>query len=219
MTPEDPRHGTNAGYGAGCRDACCRRGHAAARKAMRDRLYLERRDSLMVDGTGTRRRIEALMALGWSCRQLDEHLGRRPSYVYKVLSHGNDLHLTTAREIAALYDRLCMTIPDTSTPERDRIVTRNRRLAARSGYVVPLAWDDIDTDPAPRHHAPSTDFETLVDEVVVQRVLDGQPRPRKLTNAEAAEVYRRARARGDSTTVIEHRYGLKSERYAGREAS
>lgn len=42
MNETDPRHGTNAGYFAGCRRTCCKAAHAAAsrthRKTRRDRI-------------------------------------------------------------------------------------------------------------------------------------------------------------------------------------
>ena len=214
MTADDPRHGTNAGYNAGCRQPCCRQAHAAYRRRYRGRLYLERTPALTVDGTGTRRRLQALLALGWTTPQIEAHLGRGTHYVHSLLSRDNRISLDTHREIVALYDELSMTLPDVTTPAERAIFTRAKNIAARRGYLPPLAWDDIDNDPTPAATV-NPRRQDDIDDVVVQRVLDGQPRPRTLTRAEATEVYRRARARGMSTHEIEARYGLKTERYTG----
>lgn len=223
MNSDDPRHGTNRGYNAGCRDTCCKTGHAQFRKHARNRLYLERRNSLTTTTQGTLRRLEALMALGWSTRQLDTLLDRQPTYTANLMLRCTTdptrlIYLTTHQQIAALYDRLSMTLPPTDTAERRQIVTRTRNLAARRGYAPPLAYDDIDTDTAPtRGPRHSPDWDTTVDDVMVQRAVNRHPKGRRLTSAEAAEAVRRLRARGLSTTQIEA-YGLKPERY-GRAAS
>lgn len=145
MTPDDLRHGTNAGYIAGCHQACCRAGHARQRKQHRNRLYLNGVTTLRVGGTGTRRRIEALLALGYSSRDIDIALGQAKTYTYRLLSNrGAEVYLTTAHRVDEVYRRLCMTLPDASTPFRAAIVKRAKRQAAANGYAPPLAWDNID---------------------------------------------------------------------------
>ena len=97
-----------------------------------------------VDGVGTRRRLRALVALGYGQYDLAQRLGltkatfwhmlRRPPYV-KVAE-------STRAAAAALYDELAMTLPSDSTPlERNRVL-RAKAVAARNGWVPPLALDD-----------------------------------------------------------------------------
>lgn len=92
-----------------------------------------------VDPTGTRRRIRALAAIGWSLTEQARKLGRLVSNYRRVLE-SPWCTAATAREVAALYERLCMT-PGPS--QRSRV--RARSLA----WAPPLAWDAID-DPACR---------------------------------------------------------------------
>jgi hypothetical protein len=49
---------------------------------------------------------------------------------------------------------------------------------------------------------------------MIDRVLRGGERPRKLTKAEAREVYRRALANGMTTYEIQTLYGLNLGRYS-----
>jgi hypothetical protein len=124
------------------------------------------------------------------------------------------VYLSTAREIAELYDRLSMTLPDTSTVARQQIVSRNRNLAARLGYATPLAWDDIDLDEAPQAE-PAVGRRLDVDEVLVERVLGGDwPLARKANHAERRAVVLAWASRGGSTFELGRRTGWKPERYA-----
>lgn len=213
MSPDDPRHGSTRGYRhGGCRCQPCR--DAAA---LQENRYLLRRAAnhgqpLLMDKTGAVRRLHALMAIGWPRRTLALQAGYTSDAFAGVL-HGRraTLTLATHHRIVTLYDRLCMT-PGPSSSTRLR--------AASKGWPSPLAWDDIDTDLAPVHGPRySPDWDTSVDEVMVQRVIDGHDKGRRLTNAEAREAVRRLRARGVSTTEMENRYGLKPERYPAEAAS
>ncbi len=211
MTPDDPRHGQNRGYIAGCREACCRRAHAQNHKNQRTRKYLARVDSLRTDGTGTRRRIQALMALGWSTRELDKMLDRRPSYTYRALMGTGDVYLTTAAMVADLYDRLCMTRPIAATEPQAAIIRRSANIAARNGYLPPLAWDNID-DPDEDPRARSVGEDVEVDEVAVHRVLSGDWSS-PTTRAERVEVVRLWVAAGRPLRQLELHTGWKPERY------
>ncbi|MFI6587479.1 hypothetical protein [Embleya sp. NPDC050493] len=85
-----------------------------------------------VDATGTRRRIQALIALGWTRRALAEHLGRTPAQV-GILTRARLVHARTATDVRTLYDRLSMT----SGPH-----DQARAEAAARGWTPPLAWDE-----------------------------------------------------------------------------
>lgn len=136
---DDPRHGTNAGYIAGCREECCRTAQAAYRRSLRASRYLRRADRLYVDSLGTVRRIRALQALGWRFVDIDRAAGRKPSKNNATMAHNlisqAKVHIDNARAIDAVYQRLSMTLGPSQ-------ILRSR--AAKWGWSPPLAWDDID---------------------------------------------------------------------------
>lgn len=127
--------------------APCRRAHADKRADYRRRRYLNHAP-LSVDATGTRRRIQALAAIGWSLAEQSRRLGMERSAAHAMTTRAW-VTVETAAKVAALYDELAMT-PGTST--------RARCDARRRGWPVPLAWDEEDLDdPAatPTAHLPS----------------------------------------------------------------
>lgn len=191
MLPDDPRHGKNAGYLAGCRDTCCKTAHADYRRALRARQYLLKVDSLYLDVTGTRRRIQALQAIGWRYVDIDRHLGRTPRATGGTWSHSilgqKKVHVDHARALAAVYDTLSMTLGPSD---------RTRRRAQRSGYAVPLCWDD----------------ETIDDPKAVP-LGSGQSKPNR------AEVVRDLIEMGEGITQVCRRLGVSRpnlERYLMR---
>lgn len=108
-----------------CRDQAAR---AALRyKALRARLGHRR-----VDALGTRRRLQALAALGWPFRVVSVELGWEPTMAQK-LTKVDRVWADTAADVRVVYDRLSMT-PGPSE--------QTRRRAARAGWLPPLAWDD-----------------------------------------------------------------------------
>lgn len=92
----------------------------------------------LVDATGTRRRLQALRAAGWSAQALAEQLDCSESMVCKR-NWQPVVRAATAAQVAELFDRLQL-IPGPSE--------RARRYAARNGWPPPLAWDDDIDDPA-----------------------------------------------------------------------
>lgn len=213
MTPDDPRHGTNAGYIAGCRLQCCKTAHADYRRKLYARQYIAR-GKMTVPAIGSQRRIRALQAIGWRITDIADALGlashRGVCAPLWQLMNRDQVRRSTAERIAELYDRWCMTPGPAAS--------RNRGLAERRGWLPPLAWDDID-DPNERPcTAASRPRKHDVDPIVVERVLSGARLP--MTRAERIEVATRARALGWSYLEIEARTGIaKPERYIVREAS
>jgi transcriptional regulator with XRE-family HTH domain len=96
-----------------------------------------------VDATGTHRRVQALVACGWSQLKLAERLGMLRSNFGTMMNNAK-VHAGTARAVGALYDELW----DQAPPEaewRDKIAaSRSRNYAAARGWAPPAAWDDID---------------------------------------------------------------------------
>ena len=167
LAPEDPRHGTWAGYVASCRLDCCR---AAAMAYQKRRAHDNRNGrERTVPATGTVRRLEALVALGWSFKDVGDRLGKKHQTIHQW-HKGQRVYKRTAEAVAGLYDELSMTLPPQDTAAQRNTVARMKTTARRHGYLPPLVWDDIDTDRAP---STSTVEPLLIDEVKVRRVLDG----------------------------------------------
>jgi hypothetical protein len=132
-----------------------KRGEAPSRKirpANADRLMAipvpEPTDNAVVDATGTRRRLQALVAGGWSGAELMRRIGIIGTDFPKIL--GRDQILArTERTIRALYDQLWDVPPPASTRWERATVTRALAFAAARDWAPPMAWDD-DTigDPA-----------------------------------------------------------------------
>lgn len=204
ITDDDLRHGENEGYNAGCREECCRRAHARYKnlRAMgRTRFYM--------DGLGSRRRIQALAAMGYAMTDLSTRLGLSRTYLSQILK-GRLIRNDTAAVIARLYDELSM------TPSEHPLATRARRHAQAAGWAPPLAWDDIDNDDAPAE-APvvAQTADEFVDENAVKRALDGD-RSVRLTTAERRAVVARALLLQIPLQEVERRTGLKPDRYIER---
>lgn len=148
MSPDDPRHGTVAGYVAGCRNRCCR--DAINHYEKRRKYDAGTGRARMIDATGTRRRIEALVALGWTHGQIGERCGGVCAEAVHAWRVHDKVWRVTAIKVAAAYEAMCMTLPpETNKTERAR-VARSKGMARRNGFAPPLAWDDIDNDDAPR---------------------------------------------------------------------
>lgn len=153
MHPNDPRHGQLGGYKAGCRQQCCR--DAINRYNQGRKLTLTRHQipTLLHPAQGTRRRIQALAALGWSLAALQPHTGTCATYLRRITrGEITRVEARTVLRIRTAYDALSMLPPPTGTAREKQSVTRTLRLAAIRGWVPPLAWDDIDHDPHPVGH-------------------------------------------------------------------
>lgn len=92
----------------------------------------------IVDGIGVRRRLRALVALGYSQSHLARRLGVEPTNFYRLIhgKPGRGVSEANRKATGALYDELAMKLP----PERGAV--RARAAAARHGWVPPLALDD-----------------------------------------------------------------------------
>lgn len=127
-------------------------------------------DGACVDATGTRRRLEALAAVGYTSTRLAAELGLAHTYISKMRKH-RTVCLRTARAVAELYERLAGVDP-TTVGVGATSAHRARLAAARAGWLPPQVWDgDIDdpkVDPlaadspsAPRSVAELTRAEKL----------------------------------------------------------
>jgi hypothetical protein len=135
-----------------------RDGYGPSKRIHRDiaarllRVGLDVADGARVDGTGTRRRLRALVAMGWSSRALGVRMGWPENYTGVLINvEGRTVMGGTARKVRDLYDELWDVSPPQDTTAQRATVSRARKRAQRRGWVSPLAWDDhsID-DPAAR---------------------------------------------------------------------
>jgi len=107
------------------------------------------------DAAGTRRRLQAMIAVGHPPAALANRLGVAPRVVARII-RGTTVTVSPALHAAAcdLYDRLWDTAPPERTPAERRAAAAARALAAALGWPAPMGLDDsrID-DPAYRPRA------------------------------------------------------------------
>lgn len=94
----------------------------------------------LVPVLGTRRRLQALIALGYTQADLSQRLGRTRGNGGLLLNSQTYVTAAVAQRVENLFNELQL-----ATGPSDRA----RRYAARRGWVPPLAWDeDTIDDPA-----------------------------------------------------------------------
>jgi len=88
----------------------------------------------VVDAAGTRRRLQALAAIGWDCDTIAARLGlRQGTQISRMRGRSPRVNSATAARVRALYDELW------DQPGPSRI---SRARAAAAGWLPPLSWDD-----------------------------------------------------------------------------
>ena len=203
ICPPHHRHGKTLTCGTAHSCDC-----SDCREAVRDYAYWRTHmhasgrshliDSL-VPSTGTRRRIQALMTLGWSQSRLAVRMGRTQATVSSWFT--NDyVKRSTHNTVARLYTELSDTRPTARTTADRMSINRTIALATRRGWARPIDWDDIDTDPAPHLNPTTPDDVTIVDTVAVELATEGAHVT--LTTAERHAAVRVLHARGYSDTEI-----------------
>jgi hypothetical protein len=211
---DDPRHGKLAGYRAGCHEQCCRKAANDHTQRLKLRGEYGKRH---VDATGTRRRVQALAAIGWSHANVSRYIGWEGTFLAQAMRTRGKVHVDTAAAVRKAYDDLSMKLPPQTTTSERMSVARTLKLAERQGWLPPLSYDDgrID-DPDYRPHAGSNRrHRDDVDDAVVLRVLSGERLD--TTPAERAEVVRRWLASGRSERQLCQITGWRMGRYTERE--
>jgi len=171
----------------------------------RERAYLAVRFDLdaiaphrYVSTAGTRRRVEALIRVGWSQYLIAERLGVSVQAVAQW--RGRDLiTVANARKVRDLYDELAM---------RPGPSKKAAAWAAKAGWLPPLAWDDETIDDPAAQPDLGEGADDNVDEAAVERVLSGWDAT--LTRAERLEAGRRMVAAGWSDPKIAERLGTST---------
>jgi DNA-binding CsgD family transcriptional regulator len=163
------RCGTTGGYQAHrrLRETTCTPCRAAAAADRRYRVaydYLTGGQRMLIDATGTRRRVQALVRIGWPMKELAGRLGVSFQNVYDYTTR-DKVRRSTAAKVAGLYDELSM-LPGPSTSAAKRALAK--------GWPPPLAFDDENLDdPAarPMHDLRGHDPGRPVDTDLQERVL------------------------------------------------
>jgi DNA-binding CsgD family transcriptional regulator len=101
-----------------------------------------------VSSIPTRRRLQALVAVGHSLRKIAVHLECKPQNLEHFMKN-TYVMARTHLAIAALYEELWNVAPSVETKNDRLSVTMAKRAARERGWLPPMAWDDIDTDVAP----------------------------------------------------------------------
>lgn len=164
------QHGTAVMYvNDHCRCDPCRKAHNA-KMGHRRRMVAYGRwgDNAIIPAVGSRRRIEALMTLGWSLPRLAEQLGISHSVLWHKLGQSK-ITPPVAKRIAELYDRLWDQRPTPANGAEACGITKTVNRAKRLRYAPPLAWDDDtidDPDTQPQHRVTAPSHQH-VDEIAV----------------------------------------------------
>ena len=178
-----------------------------------------------IAATGTRRRLQALTALGWSASCLALQTDRTARTLRRILL-AELVTADTARSVAALYEQLRTAPPPRRTGSERAAADRAVSRARTAGWRPPVAWDNIDTDVDETHQPPARggatgigtagvdpnnfvrgdtclderDCSQLLDEVAVERAMTGERLP--LTQTERYEVVARLTRQGLSARRI-----------------
>ena len=99
----------------------------------------------LVPSAGTVRRLQALMARGWSRPGLARRLGISRWRSHALLA-GAPVTCREAAAVRRVYDDLWDAPPPARTAPERQAAGRAVAFAGRRGWAVPLAWDD---DPGP----------------------------------------------------------------------
>lgn len=208
ITPDDPRHGSPAGYTQGCREACCRR----AKK--NDRLERERMmaagHEFSIPRERVVRKIHALMAMGWTSTLIGEVMGQSGQSVMQFTRLAKD---TCFAAVAERYDAAYRAL-EMKVPPDDIYTRRMKNKARKAGWLPPLAWEDIDAGVlATADETTGRPFLDRFDEDEIDYVLQYHDFTRRLSKFEKAEVVRRWLADGRSERSLCALTGWREGRY------
>ncbi|MEU4051322.1 winged helix-turn-helix transcriptional regulator [Streptomyces olivaceus] len=119
-----------------------------------------------VNATGTRRRIQALMAIGYPISSLAEESGVDYSVLFDVLNGAARVRGMTYDRVAAAYDWL---IEQQPTGLRSAAVTVTKQRARREGWRDPQWWEDMGDIDDPTFEPSDVDRELNRDELAALR--------------------------------------------------
>lgn len=172
-----------------------------------------------VDATGTRRRLQALVAIGWSEGQLAARLHRSASSLSRSMISAA-VTGQTAGDVGTLYQRLWNTRPPQDTEAQRAAVDAAKARAKSCGWLPPLAWDDIDSDPGPGPRPARYQSDEDIDHIAIERAIAGDGiRLNQLTRVEQKEVIHHLTRSGRSIHDIAAQLGTTKRTVSRRRAS
>jgi hypothetical protein len=99
----------------------------------------DQRISGRVDATGTKRRVQALVALGWPVSHISRHVGLSRENAAEILDRAR-VYNSTATAIANAYDTLRRKRPEKNGVIKAHVTVAKNR-AARNKWAPPSYWD------------------------------------------------------------------------------
>jgi len=114
-----------------------------------------------IDATGTRRRLQALVAVGYPATGLGERIGVSATNMAHTMG-ATRVTVRRARQVAFLYEQLSH-LPGESK--------RARMRARRQGWAPPLAWDEDTIDDPAASPVVTDGSEPVLDEVLLDRLI------------------------------------------------
>ena len=151
----------------------------------------------LIPAIGVTRRLQALVRVGWSPASIGRVIGMERTNVSRMLT-ATRVTVRTHETIAEAYEELWNAAPPDGDVWERRTAAASRRRAAAAGWIAPLGWDDIDTDPAP----PVIDEPDGIDVVAVELAVQGARVA--LTTDERRDAVRQMHARGHGDRLIAH---------------
>lgn len=99
-------------------------------------------DNARVPALGSRRRLQALVAVGWSQPRLASRMGMTTQNFNKLIHHADGVAARTARRVMEMYAELWDQPPAEHDQYSRASASRARNHARRRGWPPPQAWDD-----------------------------------------------------------------------------
>lgn len=106
---------------------------------------VDERDDCLVDPTGTIRRYQALVALGWPPAWLAPQFGVTDANLRTALD-GSRIRASFRTRVAEVYCEISGTPPTPASARDAASITRARAHAAAQDWPPPMAWDDDEID-------------------------------------------------------------------------
>jgi hypothetical protein len=125
-----------------------------------------------VNSLGTNRRVQALVAAGYSLTWIATQIDWSCSNLTALLERAS-VEVKTAVKINTLFENYAYKPCQPTTKVQRYSVTRSLNLAKKNGWVTAMAWDDIDRDARP----PTVDGIPIIDTVIVETLVSGQTVP------------------------------------------
>lgn len=96
-----------------------------------------------VPALGTHRRIQALVARGWSLTKISHRLDMQVGNFWRMMQR-DQVVASTHRRMVEIYEDLWDQEPPHDEWHSKAAYTRSMNYARKHGWLPPLAWDDID---------------------------------------------------------------------------